>query len=163
MIGGSATGVVGPHGLLFAWSVDPLVLVGLLAGAWWYTRGVRALGGAGRRVAVLIRGRAAAFAGGVLRPRHTHPSAGVVPLSVSMIASGLLAVLLVFAPSAWYAHAATRVYGLTPLQDQQAAGATMWVFGGIVYVVSGAAVLVRWLRADQRLAARRERRTPRRA
>ncbi len=90
----------------------------------------------------------------VVRPRRTHASAGVLLLFVSLIASGMLAVVLVFAPRAWYAYEATKAWGLSPVEDQQLAGAVMWVLGGIVYVVAGVAVLVRWLRLDEQHAVR---------
>ena len=64
-------------------------------------------------------------------------------LFVSMIASGLLAALLVFAPTPWYAHHDTTAWGLTGLADQQAAGAVTWVLGGTIYVASGAMVVMR--------------------
>lgn len=102
-------------------------------------------------------GTALAFWAPVLRPRRTHGGLGVVLLFLSLIASGVLAALLVFAPTPWYAHEATQVWGLTRLEDQQIAGAVMWVPGGTIYVVAGALVLMRWLRADEELTERRER------
>lgn len=102
-------------------------------------------------------GSALAFWAPVLRPRRTHGGLGVVLLFLSLIASGVLAALLVFAPTPWYAHEATRAWGLTRLEDQQLAGAVMWVPGGAIYVVAGAAVLMRWLRSDEELTERRER------
>lgn len=55
-----------PHDLWSAWTVAPIVVVGLAAGAWCYWRGIRALwrrAGSGRSVR---RWRVAAFAGGML-------------------------------------------------------------------------------------------------
>ena len=94
----------------------------------------------------------------VVRPRRTHAGAGVLLLFASLIASGVLAALLVFAPRPWYAYPGTRAWGLSPLQDQQLAGAVMWVPGGIVYVVAGSIVLLRWLRLDAEHATRAQRR-----
>jgi putative membrane protein len=105
-------------------------------------------------------GAALLFWAPVLRPRRTHGGLGVVLLFLSLIASGVLAALLVFAPSPWYAHEATAAFGLTRLEDQQIAGAVMWVPGGAIYMVAGAAVLVRWLRSDEELTERRERGVP---
>lgn len=93
----------------------------------------------------------------VLHPRRTHPGLGVLLLFLSMVFSGVLSALLVFAPTPWYAHE-TLAWGLSRLQDQQAAGAVMWVLGGAVYVVSGAAAAMRWLRLDQEAVRRAERR-----
>src|SRR5262249_48468573 len=36
-------------------------------------------------------------------------------------------------------------WGLTPIEDQQLAGAIMWVPGGIVYLAAASALFVRWL------------------
>lgn len=102
-------------------------------------------------------GAALAFWAPIVRPRRTHGGAGVVLLFVSLIASGVLAALLVFAPTPWYAHPPTAAWGLTRLEDQQVAGAVMWVGGGIIYLVAGVIVLMRWLRIDAAITARRER------
>lgn len=102
-------------------------------------------------------GAALAFWAPVVRPRRTHGGVGVLLLFASLIASGVLAALLVFAPTPWYAHPPTTSWGLTRLQDQQVAGAVMWVGGGIIYLVAGVVVLMRWLDTDAAAAARRER------
>ena len=102
-------------------------------------------------------GSALAFWAPIVRPRRTSGGVGVVLLFISLIASGILAALLVFTPTAWYAHPPMNGWGLTPLEDQQIAGAVMWVGGGIIYVVTGAIVLMHWLRADEEATARRER------
>jgi cytochrome c oxidase assembly factor CtaG len=93
----------------------------------------------------------------IVRPRRTPAGAGVLLLFISLIASGILAALLVFSPTPWYAHPATADWGITRLADQQLAGAVMWVVGGTIYVVAGALVLMRWLHADERAIERRER------
>ncbi|CAN5259161.1 cytochrome c oxidase assembly protein [soil metagenome] len=103
-------------------------------------------------------GSALAFWWPVVRPRRTHAGAGVFLLFVSLIATGVLAALLVFSPRAWYAYGNTGAWGLSPLQDQQLAGAVMWVPGGIVYVVAGSIVLLRWLRLDAEHMTRAQRR-----
>jgi putative membrane protein len=103
-------------------------------------------------------GSALVFWWPIARPRRTHAGLGVFLLFLSLIASGLLAALLVFSPRAWYAYRTTYAWGLSPLQDQQLGGAMMWVPGGAIYVVAAAAVLMRWLRIDEELAARAQRR-----
>lgn len=102
-------------------------------------------------------GSALAFWAPVVRPRRTHGGVGVVLLFVSLIASGILAALMVFAPTTWYAHPPTAAWGLTPLEDQQVAGAVMWVVGGSLYVIAGAIVLMHWLRTDEEATARHDR------
>jgi putative membrane protein len=66
--------------------------------------------------------------------------------------------LLVFAPTAWYAHDGTAAWGLTALADQQIAGAVMWVLGGGIYIAAGALATMRWLRDDEEHVRRLERR-----
>lgn len=107
---------------------------------------------------VTMLASALAFWAPIVRPRRTDAGAGVVLLFISMIASGLLAALLVFAPTPWFAHDDTLVWGLTRLQDQQAAGAVMWVLGGTIYVASGAIAAMRWLRMDEEANRRLDRR-----
>ena len=101
---------------------------------------------------------AVAFWAPIVRPRRTHAGLGVLLLALSLIASGVLAALLVFAPTPWYAHAATQDWGLTALEDQQLAGAVMWIFGGGIYVAAGAVVVMRWLWMDEEAVLRWERR-----
>jgi putative membrane protein len=75
------------------------------------------------------------------------------------IQSVLLAALITFSSTPWYSvyEATTRVWGLTPLEDQQLAGVIMWVPGGVVYVAAGLAMLVAWLREAERPARVAER------
>lgn len=63
--------------------------------------------------------------------------------------SVFLAFLLTFANEAWYGAYTdtTAAWGLTPLADQQLAGAIMWIPAGIVYVVVAMVLLSAWLRA----------------
>lgn len=59
-----------------------------------------------------------------------------------------LALLLTFADEPWYRGYAdtTTAWGLTPLADQQLAGAIMWVPAGVVHVTIAMALLGAWLR-----------------
>ena len=105
-------------------------------------------------------GSALALWAPVIRPRRTNAGVGVVLLFVSLIASGGLAALLVFSRAPWYAHTGTQNWGLGRLADQQLAGAIMWVVGGAIYVVAGAAVVMHWLRTEEQAIERRERPRP---
>ena len=60
----------------------------------------------------------------------------------------VLAMLLVFSPTAWYSayRNTTDAWGLTRIEDQQLAGALMWVPGGAIYVVAALLVVARSLR-----------------
>jgi cytochrome c oxidase assembly factor CtaG len=78
---------------------------------------------------------------------------GIFMVFGTMLASGFLGVLLTFSPSVWYPiyiHE-MALYGLTALEDQQLAGAIMWVPSGAMYVVVVLSVLGRWLFAMEAL------------
>ena len=60
--------------------------------------------------------------------------------------SGLLAALITFSPSPWYAaYGGDLPWGLTALEDQQLAGVLMWVPAGIAYTGAGLALFAKWL------------------
>ncbi|MCU1344470.1 MAG: hypothetical protein JWL70_736 [Acidimicrobiia bacterium] len=71
----------------------------------------------------------------------------VVVLFVAGLGSGALAALLTLSPTVLYSvHAnTTGAWHLTPLEDQQLAGAIMWVPGGLIYAVAALVSLVQWL------------------
>lgn len=75
--------------------------------------------------------------------------AAVLYLFVAGFATGALAALLTLAPHPLYdVHATTTAaWHLSPLEDQQLAGAVMWVPGGAVYVAAAVVLFVRWLDA----------------
>lgn len=79
--------------------------------------------------------------------RSARPLAAVSALLVSTVQMGLLGALLTVAGQPVYApHAATTwAWGLTPLQDQQAAGLIMWVPAAAIYLSVGLAILGRRL------------------
>ena len=71
---------------------------------------------------------------------------------VSGLQSAALSVVLIFADRALYPiHArGARAWGLTPLEDQQLAGAIMWTPVGLVFLVTIVVLLARWLKAMDR-------------
>lgn len=71
-------------------------------------------------------------------------------LVLTMVQMGLLGALLVFAGSAVYApHLLTTApWGVTPLEDQQLAGLTMWAPAAGVYLVTALTLVARWLGPD---------------
>lgn len=79
--------------------------------------------------------------------RAARPLAAVSALVVSTVQMGLLGALLTVAGQAVYApHAATPwAWGLSPLQDQQAAGLIMWAPAAGIYLWVGLAILGRRL------------------
>jgi putative membrane protein len=62
---------------------------------------------------------------------------------------GALAAIFTLAPHPLFAShlTTTAAWGLTPLGDQQLAGAIMWVPGGGLYLTFGVVLFVRWLGA----------------
>lgn len=75
---------------------------------------------------------------------------GVLAVFAMAMQSTFLSALLTFATTPWYEGYATTTaaYGLTPLADQQLAGAIMWVPAGFVYVGTALALLVGWIDAS---------------
>ena len=66
-------------------------------------------------------------------------------LFATMLHTSALGALLTLAPSAVYGSGEPRVFGLTPLQDQQLGGLVMWVPGGLAYIIAGLAIVAHWL------------------
>lgn len=79
--------------------------------------------------------------------RTASPIAAVASLLASTIQMGLLGALLTFATRSIYAphFATTQAWGLSALQDQQAAGLIMWAPAAAIYLGSALAILGRWL------------------
>jgi cytochrome c oxidase assembly factor CtaG len=76
----------------------------------------------------------------------------VLSALATTIHTGLLGALLTFAPTPWYPLLAQRSvsWGLTPLEDQQLAGLTMWVPMGSIYLVGSVGLMAAWLSAIER-------------
>jgi putative membrane protein len=87
--------------------------------------------------------------------RSSHEYGGRVMSAFGlMIASGLLGALMTFSRTPWYDDHAemTLLWGMTALADQQLAGVIMWIPMGMVYVITAAILLGRWINAvDQRV------------
>lgn len=77
--------------------------------------------------------------------------ARLLMLTTNGVLTGLAGAFMVLAPDALYPVQALRSveWGLTGLEDQQIAGATMWVVGGFIYLAVGSLLFVRWLNADE--------------
>lgn len=71
-------------------------------------------------------------------------------LVLTMVQTGVLGALLVFAGSALYPpHAlTTAAWGLSPLEDQQLAGLIMWAPTAGVYLATALVIFGRWLGPD---------------
>jgi putative membrane protein len=92
----------------------------------------------------------------VAQPGGRHDdkiAAGFVALFAMGMQSTVLALFITAAPHPWYpAYAAsTPAWGLTPLEDQQLAGAIMWVPSAVIYLCAVVGLLAAGLRQmDQR-------------
>ena len=82
--------------------------------------------------------------------RRASAPAAVAALLLAMVAMGLLGALLTFTGQAVYAPhlLTTAAWGLSPLEDQQAAGLIMWAPAAAVYLAAALAVLGRWIGPD---------------
>ncbi|MFI7068898.1 cytochrome c oxidase assembly protein [Micromonospora sediminicola] len=93
-------------------------------------------------------------------PRQVPYPLKLILVLISMVLHAFLGVALmqsatVLAPDWWTALA--RPWGPTPLQDQHAAGGIAWSFGELPTVIVLGALMLQWIRADQREARRRDR------
>jgi len=86
--------------------------------------------------------------------------AGVIYLFTTFVHTGALGALLTFSRVTWYPRyaAASAIFGLTPLEDQQLAGLIMWLPASTSYLIAALALLVAWIRASEMRVALRERR-----
>ncbi|HZA20840.1 MAG TPA: cytochrome c oxidase assembly protein [Actinomycetota bacterium] len=91
--------------------------------------------------------------GGARRRRLGHGPA-ILLTFVTALQSAALGVVLTFASTVLYpVHAGlTEAWGLSALEDQQLAGAIMWIPGGIVYLGVMCALLAGWMRSMERPA-----------
>lgn len=86
------------------------------------------------------------------RRRVSYPAA-ILLIAGTLMQSGALGAVLMFARSPWYpVHAeGAREWGVTLLGDQQLAGLIMWIPAGFIYVAAAALLFLKWMRADERL------------
>jgi cytochrome c oxidase assembly factor CtaG len=94
-----------------------------------------------------------------VRGRHLTGLSPVVYMASTKVMVGLLGIFLTFAPSSiysFYEHA-PRVWGLTPADDQAAAGAIMATEQSIVMGIALAYLFVRALGESEREEQRQER------
>jgi putative copper resistance protein D len=90
-----------------------------------------------------------------VRHRLSRPAA-LFYLITQMPQNSFLGVAIMWAPSVLYPHYETlqRPWGPTPLEDQQLAGAIMWLVGDGLFLLAVFAVLAAWMRSEERPASR---------
>ena len=83
--------------------------------------------------------------------RRTSPGAAMGAILVTTVLMGLLGALITFAVRPLYApHFASAVsWGVSPLEDQQLAGITMWAPGSLAYLAVAMWIGWRWLDAER--------------
>jgi len=89
--------------------------------------------------------------------RMGHP-ARLLFLFIQMPFNSFLGVAILFAGTVLYPHYATtgRLWGPTPLEDQQAAGAIMWGLGDAGFLLALLLATAAWMRHDEAVTRRRE-------
>lgn len=94
--------------------------------------------------------------------RMTHP-VRIAYVFLQMPQNTFLAVVILNAAVPLYAHYATLdlPWGPTPLADQQLAGGIMWLAGDALFIAAIAAILLGWMRREERDSAVAERRADR--
>lgn len=93
-------------------------------------------------------GASALFWGVVLDPvarQRLHPPLAVAYLFATSLQAMMLGVLMTLSPRAWYPAYGAGGARLTLLEDQQVAGAIMWMPGCLLYAVVAAWLAARWL------------------
>jgi putative copper resistance protein D len=90
-----------------------------------------------------------------VRHRLSRPAA-LFYLITQMPQNSFLGVAIMWAPGVLYPHYASlpRSWAPTPLEDQQLAGAIMWLVGDALFLFAVFAVLATWMRAEERPASR---------
>jgi putative membrane protein len=97
---------------------------------------------------VTLFGSALLFWQAVLGRRGLRePGTAIFCLFLTALHSGMLGVLLTFAPWPIYPNQSSGAhdFGLTALQDQQLAGLVMWVPGGLIYAVAALGLAAAWI------------------
>lgn len=83
--------------------------------------------------------------------RRSDPVAAMGAILATTVSMGLLGALITFAGRPLYAphFASTLSWGISPLEDQQLAGITMWAPGSIAYLAAAMWIGWRWMHAER--------------
>lgn len=90
--------------------------------------------------------------------RRSGPTAAMGAVLVTTVLMGLLGALITFAGRPLYPphFASTLSWGISPLDDQQLAGITMWAPGSIAYLAAAMWIGWRWMAAERARGVRAE-------
>jgi putative copper resistance protein D len=93
-------------------------------------------------------------------PWRMRPAARVLYVGLQMPQNTFLALALTMSSQPLYQHYLTtgRTWGPTPLEDQQVAGAIMWLGGDLMFLTVVILLVFAWMRADERRSVGEERR-----
>ena len=93
--------------------------------------------------------------------RATEMGAAWVGLAMVSVSGLLLGLLMTFSTDSWYpTYAGVAAWGLSAVEDQQAAGAIMWAAGGPAYVGAALMLLAGALRSGSRATDPEDSRRP---
>ena len=90
--------------------------------------------------------------------RRAAPTAAMGAILATTVSMGLLGALITFAARPLYAphFASTLSWGVSPLEDQQLAGITMWAPGSIAYLAAAMWIGWHWMNAERERGVRAE-------
>ncbi len=90
--------------------------------------------------------------------RRSDATAAIGAILATTVSMGLLGALITFAGRPLYEphFASTLSWGVSPLDDQQLAGITMWAPGSIAYLAAAMWIGWRWMNAERRHSLRGE-------
>jgi cytochrome c oxidase assembly factor CtaG len=151
----AAAGRTAPAASLWRTLSDPLVATALQGAALWVwhlpSLFDRALKGEGWHAAqhLCFFATALLFWSATIGPRRS-PWMGAACLFATSMISGGLGAFMALSQSPWYGPYASlglAAFGLTPTQDQELAGALMWVPGGLIHAFAAVALLAPQLRS----------------
>lgn len=121
---------------------------------WWYDAAVDHESIHALEHASLLVGWTALWSAvrGAVRRRRAPVALGM--LAVVSASGNALGMLLVFTTTRWYDDRGAASFGLSPMADQQLAGALMWIGPGLGLVGLMATIFLRWLSPVRERSAR---------